>query len=261
MHHQIDSLAYTNKLRSLPPEHKLGFGCTLFILGYLSPAYLQLIIALWLLIWVVVYAQIPWQVYGKMLAIPLSFWFTSTPALIFGVAMGSTIDSLNSDLVWGAELGQIWLYLSYQGLEKAKIALLRTICLTSCMYFILLTVPLSEIIRVLRQCGCPSLLTELLVLMYRFIFVLTETASELLTAQTSRLGYSNWQTAMKSLSLVIGQLLQRSLDNYRQLSLGLASRGYTGELQVQHSHRHRANKRYTLEAIAGISLLLILIIK
>lgn len=45
MHHQIDSLAYTNCLRHLPPTHKLGFAATLFILGYAAPPLAQVAIA------------------------------------------------------------------------------------------------------------------------------------------------------------------------------------------------------------------------
>ena len=63
---------------------------------------------------------------------------------------------------------------------------------------------------------------------------------------------------MNSLSLVMGKLLQRSLDNYRQISLGLTSRGFNGQLKVWHSHRHQTNWRYVYEAIGGYSFLLIL---
>ena len=254
MHHQIDSLAYTNKLRSLPPKQKLGFAFALFLLGYVAPPSVQILIALWLTLWVIVYAGIPAQVYGKLLAIPVSFWVLSLPALMMGISWGTT----GSDVLWGVSWGKMDFYLSAQGLEQARSIFLRAIALTSCMYFILLTVPFVEMIRVLRDFGCPPLITELLLLMYRFIFVLAETVSEIITAQQSRLGYGNWRAAMKSLSLVVGQLLWRTLENYRQLSLGLKSRGFNGELRVLHTRRHRTSWRYAGEAIAGYVLLLIL---
>ncbi len=259
MHHQIDSLAYTNQLRSLPPEHKIGFAVFLFILGYVATPLIQVLIALWLIIWVISYARIPASVYLKLLALPLIFWLMSLPAFIVGISLVTKIAEIETDILTGIQLGQIYVYLSQQGLEQAQTTLTRALSLTSCMYFILLTVPFTEIIRVLRRCGFPLLLTELLSLMYRFIFVLTETASELLTAQQSRLGYRNWQTGIRSLSLVIGQLLWRSLENYRQISLGLTSRGFNGELRVWHSHRHQPNWRYIYEAVGGYSFLLILL--
>jgi cobalt/nickel transport system permease protein len=135
---------------------------------------------------------------------------------------------------------------------------MRAIALIPCLYFVLLTVPFVEILRVLRRLGCPPLITELMMLMYRFIFVLTTTASELLTAQQSRLGYRNWRVGMHSFSVLVGQLLGRTLENYRQLSLGLRSRGFTGELRVWSRRNYRSQWRYWGEAIAGYTVLVIL---
>ncbi len=178
--------------------------------------------------------------------------------MILGITIGSIDRSLSIDLIWSLQLDQIGIYISRKGLEQAITILTRTVSLTSCMYFILLTIPWSETIRVLQKCGCPSLLCELLLLMYRFIFVLTQTASELLIAQKSRLGFRTYKTAIKSISLIIAQLLQRSIENYREISLGLAGRGFTGELKIWHSRTSKLNWRYLIEAIAGYCFLLIL---
>jgi len=258
MHHQIDSLAHTNQLRSLPPEHKLGFAIALFILGYLAPVHVQGLMVLWLFVWVVKYAGIPAQIYLKLLSLPVSFLSLSLPALVIGVGMVSNLAAFEPDVVWGIPIGSIYLYLSQQGVDQARIVFVRAIALTSCLYFILLTVPMFEIIRVLNQGGCPVLITELMGLMYRFIFILTDTASELLTAQQSRMGYGTWRTGIRSLSVLVGQLLHRTLHNYRQLALGLAARGYTGELRVWHRRRYKPSRRYTTEAIGGYLVLLTL---
>lgn len=256
MHHQIDALAYTNRLRYLPPEHKLGFAIALFLLGYAAPPLGQALIATWMVLWTVGYAQIPAAVYLKLLLLPLGFWLTSVPALLIGVASMADLATLQSDILQGVPLGSIYLYLSLQGLQQAETLFLRALALTTCLYFIVLTVPFVEILRVLRRVGCPSLVTELLALMYRFIFVLAETATELVTAQRSRGGYRTWRLRLRSLGLIAGQLLWRTLENARQLSLGLQSRGFTGELRVWHGRRHKPNGRYSLEAVSGCLLLL-----
>jgi cobalt/nickel transport system permease protein len=100
------------------------------------------------------------------------------------------------------------------------------------------------------------LLTDLLLLMYRFIFILLKTANELWTAQNSRSGYRNWYTSMKSLALLIGQLLQRTLQQYSQFSLGLQARGFAGELRFWYPRRYRLSRRYTIEAICGCVILI-----
>ncbi|WP_017293750.1 cobalt ECF transporter T component CbiQ [Geminocystis herdmanii] len=258
MHHQIDSLAYGNKLRSIPPEHKLIFALSLFILGYLSPISIQILISVWLILWIVVYGGIPFVVYSQLLAIPFGFWFISLPALILGVR--ASLPNFTEDMIWGVPLGNFFIYLSWQGITQGLTILARSWCLTSCMYFILLTIPFGEVIAVLQRCKCPSLLTDLLLLMYRFIFVLTVTASELITAQKSRFGYLNWRRGIYSLSLAIAQLLTKTLENYRQISLGLKSRGFNGELRTWHSRRYQKNWRYIMEAVGGYSFLLLLLI-
>jgi len=258
MHHQIDSLAYTNRLRYLPPEHKLGFAIALFLLGYLAPTFVKLLIAVWLWVWVVVYARIPAQIYGKLLVLPISFLLLSLPALLIGIGALNHLPNFAADVLYGVPVGSLYVYLSSQGCVQAGMVLGRAITLTSCMYFILLTVPFVEILRILRQVGCPELLSELLLLMYRFIFVIAETATELLAAQQTRFGYGNWRSQMRSLSLLVGHLLRRTLANYRELSLGLASRGYGSELRVWHTARHRPSWRYAIEAIGGYLFLLIL---
>jgi cobalt/nickel transport system permease protein len=134
----------------------------------------------------------------------------------------------------------------------------RAFASTSCMYFILLTVPFTEILQILRQLRCPELVTELLLLMYRFIFSLLAIADELWIAQNSRCGYRTWKLGMRSLGILIGQLLQRTLENYRQVSLSLASRGFNGELRVWNSYPYKPSRRYIFEAVFGCTVLTLL---
>ncbi len=132
----------------------------------------------------------------------------------------------------------------------------RAIAATSCLYFIFLTIPVIELVQILRRCHCPTLLTDLLLLMYRFIFTVLRTARELRTAQVSRNGYRTWKLSMSSLGILVGQLLQRTLIHYRQISLSLAARGFAGDLRVWHSRHYVRSRRYCLEALMGYTVLL-----
>lgn len=259
MHHQIDSLAYANRLRNIPPEHKIGFAITLFCLSWLASPILQLLISVWIAIWIIAYAKIPASVYLKLQIIPIGFLLTSIPALIFGIVQLPDLGLIQPDIYGGITVGNFFLYISNQGIEQVSTLLTRSIALTACLYFILLTVPFVEIIRTLQRLGCPNLITELLTLMYRFIFLLTETASELLTAQQTRVGYRTWKVGIRSAAIIVSKLLQRTLENYRQISLGLISRGFMGELKVISIRSYQPNLRYTIEAISGSLLLLIII--
>ncbi len=252
---QIDTLAYASRLRQLPPEHKLLFAVVLLLITYVAHVPVQILVAGWLSIWTVVYAGIPASIYLRLLSITAAFWLTSLPALIIGGTDLSHLSSAQADIWQGFVWGNHYFYLSHQGMQQAGELGGRAIAATSCIYFVILTIPFTEILNVLRRIGCPALLIELMMMMYRFIFVLLKTANQLWTSQQSRGGYRTWQLWLKSLGLLIGQLLRRTLENYRQVSLTLASRGFTGEFRVCHSRRYLASRRYSFEALLGCTIL------
>ncbi|MDM3853102.1 MAG: cobalt ECF transporter T component CbiQ [Aphanizomenon gracile PMC649.10] len=253
---QLDTLAYTNQLRKLPPEHKLIFAFTTLIISLCSHALVQILIALWMTVWIVIYARIPAGVYWRLLMFTIVFCLTSLPALMVNGVAIANLPIVQLDSWYGLTFGQFYIYISRSGSIQAWGILTRALASTSCLYFLVLTVPFTEILQTLRWLKFPALLTDLLLLMYRLIFILLKTANELLTAQNSRGGYSTWHTSMKSLALLIGQLLQRTLQQYSQFSLGLQARGFAGELRFWHPRRYHSSPRYTVEAICGCVVLI-----
>ncbi len=252
----IDTLAYTNRLRWLPPEQKLMFASTLLMIAAFSHPLVQVLIAVWISIWTVVYAGIPAKTYIKLLYLATFFWLTSLPALALNGVDISQVHLVSSDAVNGLTFGSYYVYISRKGVEQGLTILTRAIASVSCLYFVMLTIPFTEILQTLRRIGVPVLLTELLLLMYRFIFVLLNTSAELWTAQQSRGGYRTFTIGIKSLALLIGQLLKKTLENYRQVSLSLAARGFNGELRFWHPYRYQQSKRYAVEAILGCAVLI-----
>ncbi|WP_017306959.1 cobalt ECF transporter T component CbiQ [Spirulina subsalsa] len=257
----LAQFAYTNRLRRLPPEHKLGFAIALFILGYMAPPPLQWLITLWVGVWIVVYGGMPLPLYGKLLSLPLGFALLSLPPLVLSGVSLSQIGEIQEDIWQGFALGGFYLYISQQGVQQAGEILSRAIALTSCLYFILLTIPLIELLRLLQNLKCPPLILDLLLLMYRFIFLLMDTANALFLAQNARFGYRSFNTSLRSLGLLITQLLHRTLENYRASVLGLQSRGFNGEFRVLHQRRYSPSLRYSIEAILGLILIILATLK
>lgn len=259
MSHQIDSFAYTNRLRWLPPSHKLLFAIALLLLSLISPPLVQGLISLWLLVWLVVYAKIPLKFYLRLLAFPLGFWLTSVPAFVLNGVGLNAIPSVQGDVWqgWGMEVGGLYGYISQTGLQQGGELLTRMLATTSSLYFLLLTTPFTEVLQMLRRSHCPPLLVELMMMMYRFIFTVLAIAEEIWIAQNARCGYRTWRRGMYSLGILMGQLLQRSLESYRQVSLSLAARGFNGDLRVWNSATYRPSWRYSLEAILGCLILVL----
>ncbi|HLO83814.1 MAG TPA: cobalt ECF transporter T component CbiQ [Nostocaceae cyanobacterium] len=258
MNIQIDTLAYTNRLRFLAPQQKLLLASVLLIIAAFAHPPTQILITIWMSIWIVIYAGIPAKIYLRLIYIASLFWLTSLPALVINGVEFTHRLMLENDAILGLKIGAYFLYISKHGVEQSLGILSRAIASLSCLYFIMLTIPFTELLQIFRNLGFPALLTDLLLLIYRFIFILLNTANELWTAQNSRNGYRDFKISLNSLSLLIGQLFKRTLINYQQISLTLASRGFNGEFQVWHSQRYNLSKRYTIEAIFGCTILIIL---
>jgi cobalt/nickel transport system permease protein len=83
----------------------------------------------------------------------------------------------------------------------------------------------------------PRPVRELILLIYRLIFVFLERAFVGRQAQVARLGYDGPRQSIRSLGWLAGSLFQRSLDRGRRLETGLAARGFTGDLPQLGSDR------------------------
>lgn len=257
MSHRIDALAHGNRLRHLPPGQKAAFAATLLLLALVAPAPVQVLIGLWLALWVVGYAGIPAGTYLLMLLLPLGFAVSSLPAIVISAVGQDGLAGVQAD-VWRGLSQPVagWtLYISNHGLSQASALLARSLAATSALFFLLLTTPFSEWIQVLRSLRVPPLLLELMVHIYSFIFTLWAIVDEIAVAQRARSGHSSWRRTLHSLGLLIGQLLERSLASYRGRALALEARGFQGELRVVSCASHRASPRYLAEAIGGCTLL------
>ncbi len=161
-------------------------------------------------------------------------------------------DSLWKMSVWG---GQI--YLSRQGSIQAIEVLIRSLASSAALFSIVLTIPAIDLATTCQKIGCPPILIELSLLVYRFIFLLADTAQKIITAQVSRGGYRTHQIGMNSLNLLVRQLIGRTASRYQQLTLGVKSRGFQQEFRFWQPQSHQYSGRYAIESIIGCLVLII----
>jgi cobalt/nickel transport system permease protein len=253
---QLDTLAYTNHLRKIPATHKIIFAFATLLIALFTHPLVQILLSLWMGVWSVVYAKIPLKIYSRLLIFTSFFWWTSLPALTINIINLTDFSQIEKDLLYGYKIGFYYIYMSHSGSIQAVETFCRAFAAISCLYFLMLTVPFTEILQTLRSLKFPAILTDLLLLMYRFIFILLRTANELWIAQNSRSGYRTWKISMRSLAILIGKLLQRTLQQYHRFTLGLAARGMNEEFKVWHPQRYQLSKRYIIEAISGCIILI-----
>lgn len=115
---------------------------------------------------------------------------------------------------------------------------------------------------VLRRLRLPKLMVEMMGLIYRFIFVLLETAATMLIAQNSRLGYINLRTGYRSMGSMVSVLFIRAYKRSNELYTSLEARGYDGEIKVLEETYENNKKLVFLAAlINGVLIFLALFLK
>lgn len=170
-------------------------------------------------------AGIPARVFLRVMFVPASFLVAGSLALIFSV---------------GFDEGRLSVAPTPGGFATARTVLLRSLSSVSAMMLLGLTVPMSEILSLLRRWRMPAVLIELMGLIYRLLFVFDSTFQKMLTAQACRLGYRNLRTSYRSLGTALTALFIRAIDRAHRMERGLAARGYDGELRVLSCH-HRVS--------------------
>lgn len=223
----IDNYAYNSKLSNSNPIEKLLFSLlTMFICIYSNSVFISMGVILFMSYVSIVKGGVPLSLYLKLLLIPTVF-------LITGV-LTIAINKLDSST--GA-LFYIKIYNTYIGCTSESLwTSLRTFCKSlgsvSCLYFLTVTTPMTNILLALKKLKVPVLFIELMSLVYYFIFILLNTSANIIISQNSRLGYLNLKSSIKSVALLCSNLFIKSYKRSFDTFTALESRGYNGYLNV-----------------------------
>ncbi len=124
------------------------------------------------------------------------------------------------------------LSLAPNGLAVAAGLIARSTAGLSCLLFLALTTPVTDLLTGMRRLGLPAEVTEVALLTYRFLFLLADTAMAMDAAQAARLGHDGFKRRLRSLGLLAANLLPRAMDRARRMEIGLAARAWDGEMRV-----------------------------
>jgi cobalt/nickel transport system permease protein len=92
--------------------------------------------------------------------------------------------------------------------------------------------PAHSIFHALRWMRAPREWVELALLMYRYIFVLVETTSNMATAQRLRLSYHGARNSFRSAGVLCGAVLLQSIDQAVKAGEAMALRGHAGSVPL-----------------------------
>jgi cobalt/nickel transport system permease protein len=186
---------------------------------------------------------IPLRKYLSLLVLPLVFLLLGALTLLWDYApQGAGLVSIPAP---GG-----WFVLTVQAQDTARLVLARALGGVSCLYFLSLSTPMTEILSVLERLHVPGVLIDLAVLIYRYLFLMLDTHRDMRAAAESRLGYGGLRRSLHTTGLLYGSLLGRSFRRASGCLAAMESRGYTSGIRVL--HRKKPWKLAHIALFAGL---------
>lgn len=222
----IDRLSYESRLRFVNTGEKFFFSVFTLLLCVGSRSIpLAVYVFLTTAIFTICKGGIPVVKYLRLLTIPLLF--LGMNSVILGLAVGREPLEL-----FACPVGQWYVTASTETILYGLRVFLTAMASVSCLYALSCNTPMADFILFLKRIRVPALLIELMVLIYRFIFILLDCAHGISVSQKARLGNRDYKTSLRSFSALISTLFVRAVKRSSILYDAMESRCYDGVLNV-----------------------------
>lgn len=207
----MDYFAYNSNLYSVNPFFKTGFFVLALIVSVALKNMRVCIFTFAVMSFITLFiGRIQWHIYRRLLMLPLYFIILSCITMAVGFKGG--------------------IHLSKTGLINCVRVFLTAFSGVSCLYALALSTPISDITEVLKKIKIPSIIIELMFLIYRFIFVLAEVAGNMNKSARCRYGYSNFRNSVNTYSLIARNLMIYSLNKTNKFYDAMLARKYNGNI-------------------------------
>lgn len=252
----IDKLAYNSAIRHKSPFLKGAFAIGSLCICVSSRTFtISAIILIMMMGATLLYSKTSGEHYRKLMLAPFSFLLIGSIAIIVNISP-EPIGFIN------VPIGSSYLIITISRLIYGIRLILVSLASVSCLYFLILTTPMMDILHMLKKMKCPDLIIELMMMTYRYIFVLMDMAVAIMTAQNCRLANENAKTAIKGFGGMLSVLLIRAMQKARLLYDAMESRCYDGTLNVLcETYRAETKEKIWVGTILGALLILAIAIE
>jgi cobalt/nickel transport system permease protein len=168
----------------------------------------------------VFYSRASMRVYLKRLLYPS--YIIILVAIVQPFTYGSTV---------AAVVPGLGLPVFQEGISFGILVFARALAAVSVLNLLVLVTPMETLMDSLRWFRVPAVILDTMMLMYRYIAIISEESARMRKAQESRLGYSKSVSISRKLAnygTLAGMLLTRAFDRAMKVGDAMISRGYTG---------------------------------
>ncbi|POT59524.1 energy-coupling factor ABC transporter transmembrane protein [Citrobacter amalonaticus] len=222
----LDRLSYQSRWFHVAPERKFLFWLLLMILAFTLPPTgqgIELAFTATLTCWLLRISFLRWC---RWMALPVGFLLVGVLTILFSISRDP------HTLVASFPIGHYWLGISSSGWVTANETFWRSLAALAATFWLVLNLPFPQLIVLLKRAHVPRLLTEQILLTWRFIFILLDEALAIHRAQTLRFGYRSLPKSYRSLAMLVGLLFTRVLIRYQQMVTTLDIKLYQGDFHL-----------------------------
>jgi len=221
--YQIDKLSYDSPLAGIHPGEKAVFFIISLIMVLISRTLLipvgVFLVAGTVLLWK---GRVRPVFLLKLILIPLVFILSAVLPVLVSMSTGPFNGGrvlIENHLYWGIIDGN--------GARSLHL-LFRSLSGVMCFLFFILTTPIGQIDSLLGRMRISATFREMLILIYRFIFLLSDISSDVYRSQKARRGYAGFSVSLNSLGHLCRALFQKTDVYSSQAALALQARSCEG---------------------------------
>lgn len=146
----------------------------------------------------------------------------------------------------------IGLVITKTGLKSASFLIARTETAVTISLLLVLSTPWAHVLKSLRTLYAPAIMVVILGMTYRYIFLLIQTAREMLESRQSRtVGKLSAGDSRRIATASVGALLSKTMELSGEVYLAMRSRGFRGEVDVLDDFRMRPRDWLTSIMLVG----------
>ncbi len=226
-HVQMDTLAYSSRMLEWSPLGKLLMTIAILVVNVLTDS---VITAITILIMGIVL-----MFYSTNMRVPRILLLAIGEALmILIIACGiiSVNGNTSDPCIWSGEFLWMDFYMTSASFNQAWLVLIRAVSGVTVMLAFATSTPIPHLSQALRQTHIPVEVCEIIVLIYRYAFLLLERMEIMWSAAGSRMGFSGFKRSIHTVSSIAVGMFVSSMNLADKAQIALECRGYRGYFPI-----------------------------
>ena len=152
--------------------------------------------------------------------------------MIIGCGMISIMGNPAEPAIWNAEILWFRIHMTAASFNQAWLVFFRAVAGVTLMLAFASSTPIPHLAQALRQMRMPKEITEIVVLIYRYSFLLLERMQTMYSSAQGRLGFNGFVRSIRTTAGIAVGMFTSALEMGDKAQAALDSRNYTGEFPI-----------------------------